>query len=123
VREEGSGARRLLERELRAAGIPFHPFLEHATFARGHLETAQAISMGAADFGIATRDAALAYDVDFVPIADERYDLVVPPGDLEDPRLERMFDVLTAWPLRREFAALGYDLSCSGERVAEIRAA
>ncbi|UJR85746.1 substrate-binding domain-containing protein [Sandaracinus amylolyticus] len=118
TREPGSGARRLLDRALRDAGCAPPSFQ-----ASGHLEVAHAVSLGAADAGIATRDAAIAYGLDFVALAEERYDLVVPRALLADPRVERFFDVMTAGPSRRELAALGYDVSSCGTRVAEVSAA
>jgi len=56
AREPGSGARRLLDRELKEAGIPLDVAKNAQVVASGHLEAAQAVSMGAADVGIATRD-------------------------------------------------------------------
>lgn len=119
-RETGSGARRLFERELKRAGLSVDIARNAVVQASGHLEVAQAIDIGAGDAGIATRDAALAFDLTFVPIAEERYDLVVPCDKLSDPRMARLFDVMTAAPLRRELASLGYDVSPCGDRVAEI---
>ena len=118
-RESGSGARRLLDRELHLAQLPLD-LAETATQASGHLELAQAVAIGAGDVGIATRDAALAFGLAFVPLAEERYDLVVPRDELNDPKLARLFDVMTAGPFRRELSSLGYDLRQCGERVAEI---
>ncbi|HEY5959007.1 MAG TPA: substrate-binding domain-containing protein, partial [Polyangiaceae bacterium] len=86
----------------------------------GHLEVAHAVALGAGDVGVATRDAAIGYGLDFLPLTEERYDLVVPRDELGDPRMARLFDVMTAGPLRRELAALGYDVSPAGNRVAEI---
>jgi molybdate-binding protein len=123
LREPGSGARRLLDRELRAAGIAAAAVVSPASQACGHLEVAQAIALGAADTGIASRDAALASGLDFVPLAEERYDLVVPRHLLEDPRVQRLFDVMASGGFRRELAALGYDVRSCGERVAEVHAA
>ena len=122
-REPGSGARRLLERELKRAGLSVEIARDAVIQASGHLEVANAVSIGAADAGIATRDAALAFGLAFVPIADERYDLVVPRDELNDPRMARLFDVMTAAPLRRELSSLGYDVGQCGDRVAEIVAA
>jgi len=118
-REPGSGARRLLERELTLAQLP-STIVERAILASGHLELAHAVSIGAGDVGLATQDAALAFGLSFVPIAEERYDLVVPQDELSDPRLARLFDVMTGGPFRRELSSLGYDLGQCGERVAEI---
>jgi molybdate-binding protein/DNA-binding XRE family transcriptional regulator len=122
-REPGSGARRLLERELKRAELSLNIARESALQASGHLEVAHAVAIGAGDAGIATRDAALAFGLKFLPIAEERYDLVVARDELNDPRLARLFDVMTAAPLRRELSSLGYDVGQCGDRVAEILAA
>jgi molybdate-binding protein/DNA-binding XRE family transcriptional regulator len=123
AREPGSGARMLLERELKRADLPVRIAAEASAHASGHLEVAQAIAMGAADAGIATRDAAMAFELAFVPLAEERYDLVVPRDELDDARVSRWFDAMTAAPFRREISSLGYDAAHAGERVAEIVAA
>jgi putative molybdopterin biosynthesis protein len=76
--------------------------------------------MGAADTGVATRDAALAFDLRFVPLAEERYDLVAPRSLSTDPRLERLLDVLVSGAFRSELSSIGYDVAPTGERVAEV---
>lgn len=123
AREPGSGARRLLERELVRAGLPRELASAAPLYAGGHLQVAQAVAMGAADTGVATRDAALAYGLHFVPLAEERYDLVIPQALLGDARVQRLLDTLSAGPCRQELGALGYDMSACGERVAELAAA
>lgn len=123
TREEGSGARRLLERELERAGLSRDLAKRAPVRAIGHLEVAHAVSLGAADLGVATRDAAIAFGLGFVPLAEERYDLAMPVPGLEDARLLRLLDVMTSGEFRRELACLGYDASASGDRVAEIHAA
>lgn len=122
TREVGSGARRLLERKLREAGLPEQLARESTLQGTGHLEVAQAIALGAADVGVATADAALAFGLGFVPLAEERYDLVLPTVLLNDARIERLLDVMTGSSFGRELASLGYDVRCCGERVAEIPA-
>lgn len=119
TREPGSGARRLLDRELGRAGTGV---AARQLQARGHLEVASAVAIGAADVGVATRDAALAHGLHFVPLAEERYDLVIPRALADDPRIVRMLDAMTAAAFRRELAALGYDTRPCGERVAELAA-
>jgi putative molybdopterin biosynthesis protein len=123
LREPGSGARRLFDQELSRAGLPKELARNASIHASSHLEVAHAITLGAADAGIATHDAALAFGLGFVPLAQERYDLVVARDDLNDARLVRLFDVMSSGPFRRELAALGYDVEQCGERVAEILAA
>jgi molybdate-binding protein/DNA-binding XRE family transcriptional regulator len=123
AREPGAGAQRLFEQELRAAGLSPDLARSAKLVAPGHLEVARAISMGAADAGVATRDAALAFGLRFLPLAEERYDLVVPSASVGDPRLARLFDVLVSAEFRRELTALGYDMEPAGRRVAEVHAA
>ena len=122
VRERGAGAQRLLERELRAAGVPVDVARDAPLVAAGHLDVARAIAVNAADAGVATRDAAIAFGLRFVPLAEERYDLVVPSALLPDARIERLLDVLVSRAMRRELEALGYDVSGTGQRVAEVQA-
>lgn len=123
TREPGAGAQRLLERVLRAAGLPLALVRSPQLRASGHLDVARAVAMGAADTGVATRDAAMAFGLCFVPLAEERYDLALPVSTLADPRVLRLCDVLVSASFRRELAVLGYDVRCSGERVGEVRAA
>ena len=123
AREAGSGARRLLDQELKKAGAARDLARAAAIQARGQLEVAQAVALGAADAGVATRDAALAFGLDFVPLAEERYDLALPLALLTDTRLQRWFDALTSAAVRRELTSLGYDVSHAGTRVAEVHAA
>lgn len=121
-REGGAGAQRLLERELEAAGLPT-ALANTPLRAPGHLEVARTVAMGAADVGVATRDAAMAFGLRFVPLAEERYDLVLPRSLLADGRVVRLLDALVSAPVRRELAALGYDMTETGRCVAEVEAA
>jgi putative molybdopterin biosynthesis protein len=123
TREQGSGARRLFDRLIASAGKGAEAAVRSAIQVEGQLEVAHAVAIGAGDAGIATRDAALAFGLAFVPLAEERYDLAIPRLALEDPRIARLLDALTAAPLRRELAALGYDVRCSGDRIADMSAA
>lgn len=124
AREKGSGARKLLERALAGAGLDAARVLAGTTEARGHFELAQAIALGAADVGLAMRGAALAYGLDFVPLAAERFDLVLPAESTGDPRIARLADALSGASFKRELAEIGgYDAAECGRQVTEIRAA
>ncbi len=122
-RERGSGARRLLDSALRRAALPLDVASGAALQATGHLQVARAVALGAVDAGIATRDAALAFGLGFVPLAEERYDLVVPQTELDDPRITRLLEVMISGAFRRELSSLGYDVAQCGDRIAEIAAA
>ncbi len=122
-REPGAGARGLLEEALAGEGLPVEPARDRSVVAAGHLEVASAIALGAADVGVATWDAASAYSLRFVPLVEERFDLIVPTGLLGDVRVERLLDVLCSAAARQELASLGYDVRDAGKRVAWSAAA
>lgn len=119
-REPGAGAQRLLERELSALGLPLGLARKPAVSAGSHFDVARAVAMGVADTGVATRDAALAFELGFIPLAEERYDLAIPRSSLGDARVGRMLDALVSRGFKRELAAVGYDIEPAGERVAEV---
>ena len=116
LREEGSGARRLLDRQLGEAGVVLGPGPHLAL--DGHLEVARAVAAGTADVGVATQDAALSHHLTFIPLDEERYDLVIPTTRMTDPRVVRMLDTLATSSFRRDIASLGYRTSATGERAA-----
>jgi molybdate-binding protein/DNA-binding XRE family transcriptional regulator len=119
-RDRGSGAQRLLARLLQRAGVPASALRAQGPAARGHLDVARAVSMGAADAGVAIRSSALAYGLDFVPLAEERFDLVLSKALSEDPRVVQLLDILASRPFRREVESLGgYATRESGALVAE----
>jgi len=100
-REEGSGARLLLDQRLRAAGIISSYIRGYDSIAPSHFEVARAIAGQQADAGIGIRSAAQLFGLDFVPIQAARYDLVVPTPYLKShPTLAGLFDTLVSRPFR-----------------------
>jgi molybdate-binding protein/DNA-binding XRE family transcriptional regulator len=122
VREPGSGARKLLDRQLRKAGMSQDVARKAPLSAATHRQVAQAVIMGSADVGIATLDTALEFGLDFVALDEERFDLVFSQDGLSDPRLIRLLESLSSAPYRRELESLGYDVSCCGDRVSDAAA-
>jgi putative molybdopterin biosynthesis protein len=120
-REPGAGARSLLERLLRKARIAPDDVLTCGEVAHSHVAVAQAVAMGIADVGVAPRAVALSFGLGFVPLAQERFDLVLPAVRAEDPPIARLLDTLTSRLFRRELTSLGgYDVSKSGTAVANV---
>lgn len=119
-REAGAGAQRLLEREARGQGLAVNLVRKPHVQVKTPMDVGRAVALGAADVGPATRDVALSLGLDFIPVAEERFDLVLTPAAFTDGRLQRLFDVLTSAEFRRELTELGYDMRCAGDRVAEV---
>jgi molybdate-binding protein len=105
-----------LDRQLREAGIPANRVNGYDRLAYGHLPAALAVSQGEADCCIATRSAARAFGLSFVPLATERYDLVLRRQDARLPAMEILLDVLNRADIRRKLEHLaGYDTRHTGE--------
>jgi putative molybdopterin biosynthesis protein len=120
-REHGAGAQRLLEDAAARAGLPPALTRDARWTAYGHLEVARAVSSGIADIGPATLDAALAFGLRFIPLAEERYDLVIPSYLLNDSRIEALLNALTSKRFSEDMSPLGYDMTPAGGRVGEVR--
>jgi len=88
-REPGAGANKLLEQALRAKRVSLAAVRGSGSVALGHMEVAQAIAMGAATRASPFRSAAAAFGLGFIPLAVERFDLVIPRTLATDPRVER----------------------------------
>lgn len=115
-REAGAGSRELLDRELASAGIAAKDVLGYEREAHGHLPAALAVSLGEADCCIATRSAAQAFGLGFLPLATERYDLVIRQPFVKLPAVEALLDSLNRSAIRRRLEMLaGYDTSHTGE--------
>lgn len=99
-RELGAEARSLLDRQLADAGIEGSQLPGYDTRADGHLQVAAAIAAGLADAGIASGPAAFVYDLAFIPLAAERFDLVIPAGQVSTREVQGLLKVLSsAWLL------------------------
>ena len=120
-REPGAEARSLLDRKLADAGIEDGQLPGYDTHADGHLQVTAAIAAGLADAGIASEPAALAYDLVFIPLAAERFDLVIPAGQVSSREVQGLLKVLTsAWLLDQLASLPGYDPSRCGEPIATL---
>ncbi|WP_447972663.1 substrate-binding domain-containing protein [Nitrospira sp. Kam-Ns4a] len=122
-REEGAGARLLLDQKLAAAGIKAEQVKGYQRTVRSHLEVARFVAEGQADAGMGVQSAARLFGLDFVPLQQERYDLVIPTEYLEThPGLAAFLDTIVSRSFRAEIEALGgYDTRETG-KVRSLRA-
>jgi molybdate-binding protein/DNA-binding XRE family transcriptional regulator len=118
-REKGSEAREVLDREAARLGIAAESMPGYGTRVTGHLQVAAAIVAGLADAGVASEPAALAYDLAFVPLAAERFDLVIPARQAGSREVQALRKVLASpWLITQLDTLPGYDASRCGDRVA-----
>ena len=117
-REPGAQARTLLDRERLRLGLEPSQLPGYDSLAAGHLQVAAAIVGGLADAGVSSEPAALAYGLDFIPLAEEHFDLLLPAKHAASREVQGLLKVLTSPWLLAELASLpGYDVARCGERA------
>lgn len=116
-REPGAQARTLLDRECLRLGLEPSQLPGYDSLAAGHLQVAAAITGGLADAGVSSEPAALAYGLDFIPLAEEHFDLLLPAKHAASREVQGLLKVLTSPWLLAQLASLpGYDAARCGER-------
>ena len=119
-RQRGAGTRVLLDFELGKLGITPEQVRGYDREEYTHLAVAAAVASGTADAGLGIRAAARALHLDFVPLAQERYELVIPKQHYGSELLRPLLDLLHDDEFKTAVAALpGYDVSIMGQ-VREI---
>ncbi len=121
-RQRGAGTRVLLDYHLYQLGIAADAIRGYSQEEFTHLAVAAAIASGRADCGLGIAAAAQALDLDFVPLFQERYDLVIPQVYADSDLLAPLFDVLDDPDFQQTVAGLpGYDISVMGNVIADVR--
>jgi putative molybdopterin biosynthesis protein len=116
-REPGAQARTLLDRERLRLGLDPAGLPGYDSQATGHLQVAAAVAGRLADAGVSSEPAALAYGLDFIPLAEERFDLILPAKHSASREVQGLLKVLTSPWLLAQLASLpGYDPGRCGER-------
>jgi putative molybdopterin biosynthesis protein len=123
-REPGAGSRALLDQLLAGAGIPPGAVQGYDRAVASHFEVACTVASGGADTGIALAAAAETYGLDFIPLAEARFDVAVPADHLEHPAVTLFLEVLQTRALREELRLLpGYNVDEMGTVRTEVPAA
>ncbi|MFI7452368.1 molybdopterin biosynthesis protein [Nonomuraea sp. NPDC049714] len=117
-RQRGAGTRALLDHELAGLGIDPSEIAGYSREEHTHLAVAAAVAAGRADTGLGILAAARAFGLDFVPVAQEPYDLVMRTGALSEESLAPLWALLERPDFRAEVEALGgYSCAETGRRI------
>ena len=106
-RERGSGVRVWLDDQLCRTGILPAALVGYSDEAASHREVAQAVQAGQAEAGLGLPTSAQEAGLDFIPLFEEPYDLVLSPETLADARLAAFFEYLTSGEFRGEVEQIG----------------
>ena len=119
-RQRGAGTRVLLDYHLTRLGIDVNGIqgYQHEEFT--HLGVAASIASGRGDCGLGIAAAAHALDLDFIPVEQERYDLIIPNHFFYDPLLAPLLELLSSDRFKSSISNLpGYDTQNMGKIIYE----
>lgn len=120
-RQAGSGTRILLDHLLGKLGIARESIRGYDHEEYTHMAVAVDVLSGAADCGVGIYAAAKALDLDFIPMAREQYDLVVPSSLMQHENVRVLLETIGSQAFRDRVLALGgYDPGRSGHIWMEV---
>jgi putative molybdopterin biosynthesis protein len=115
-RQKGSGTRLWFDNEMRRLGIPTGNIRGYNREVRLHTECARLVQNGEADAAVGLRAAASQAGLDFIPLFQERYDIVIPQEQVG--MLHPIIDTLQTGKFRHTIENLpGYDMAHAGEQI------
>ena len=115
-RNPGSGTRLWLDAKLREQKIPTEKISGYEKVVKTHTEAAMLIETGKADVALGLQAAANQHSLDFIPLFEERYDLVLPRE--QEKKLFPLLDYVQTSGFRKSLSTLtGYNSEHSGEQI------
>ena len=121
-RRTGSSSRILLDGQLKKLGIAASSVRGYDRIMRSHLTMAAAIAEGEADLGLGTgRVSRQLEGIEFIPLLEERFDLVVKKGRLDSDAVQALLKVMTSESFKKEISHFsGNDHRDIGKIIAEV---
>lgn len=117
-RQKGSGTRVLLDYLLKKKGINPLDIQGYSKEEYTHLMVASAVAEGSVDAGLGILSAAKVFSLDFVPVAKERYDIIIPKEYHSFLKIQKLLTIIRSEKFRKKVLSLGgYDLSQSGKVI------
>lgn len=117
-RQTGSGTRVWIDVQLERAGLSGEDIAGYETAATTHTAVAHAVAEGRVDVGVGIFAAARSYQLDFVPLTQERYDLVMLATGWQTPAGQAVRRVVQSRGFAEALAALGgYDTQLTGQEM------
>lgn len=117
-RQKGSGTRVLIDSYLNKARIDSSKINGYETEVSTHLDVGLRILRGEVDAGAGIRATAHLLGLDFIPLKEERFDLLVPRDYFFLDEVQRLLEILKSGQFRNESARFsGYDTRDSGKVI------
>lgn len=107
-REQGAGARILLDEQLRLAEMNRDEVIGYDREQTSHFAVASAIFSGQADVGVGIENVAKMANIDFLPMIQESYDLVILNTEENKQLIEQTIRILKEKTFNQKLISLGY---------------
>jgi putative molybdopterin biosynthesis protein len=115
-RQRGAGTRVLFDYLLSQSEIEANQISGYGKEEYTHIAAAAAVGRGSADAALGIRAAAEVMEVEFMPLAEEKYDLIIKEEDLDDPRIDKLIELISENEIKHEIEKLGgYNCNETGE--------
>jgi len=119
-RQRGAGTRVLLDYKLSQMDIDPDDIQGYDRAEFTHLSVAAAVQSGSADCGLGILAAARALNMDFIPLFQEQYQLIIPTAYYESDLLAPLLDIIRGEHFQSAVAALGgYGVAQMGKVIVE----
>ncbi|MGM0499369.1 MAG: molybdopterin biosynthesis protein [Bacillota bacterium] len=106
-RQRGAGTRVLFDYLLSQNEIEANQISGYEKEEYTHIAAAAAVGRGSADAALGIRAAAEVMGVEFLPLAEEKYDLIIKEEDLDDPRINKLIELISENEIKSEIEKLG----------------
>jgi len=117
-RQKGSGTRILTDYLCKKDGLDTDEIYGYDREGLTHTSVAAQIACGSADAGMGIYSAAKLYDLDFLPICIEEYDLIIPDHAWESPMVQQLITTMKSDAFREKILAMGgYTIDRPGEII------
>ena len=117
-RKRGSGTRLWLDQHLQTLGLGSTPIRGYDREVSTHSQVAEAVLRGEADLGLAVLAAARRFDLNFIPLFEERFDLVIPDEHYQSVLLLPALEYIHTAEFRSAVQGLGgYDPQETGKET------
>ncbi|MBQ5682015.1 MAG: molybdopterin biosynthesis protein, partial [Peptococcaceae bacterium] len=115
-RQRGAGTRILFDYTLKQHNMTVEEINGYEKEYATHMAVAISVKSGVADTGLGVYSAAKAMELDFIPLANEQYDFLIPAEYLDDERVQQFIGILSSDDFKQRLIDLGgYDVTHTGE--------
>lgn len=117
-RQKGAGTRLLFDHLLKEAGINPGQIYGYELEEHSHLNVAASVAAGTARVGLGILPAARAFGLDFIPVVEERYDLLFSDSFFNSPQGKIILSVIADPEFQNNVETMGgYSTRMAGQRI------